>query len=164
MKTAAYSIILFVFLCIGFAGGRMYDSRSTSRHACHVSVDTLVIYDTILHEIPVPVEIRMADTVMVAVRDTVVLHDTSFIVLPMEQRVYRDNTYMAVVSGYRPSLDTICIYPRMQCITSVHTVSKPIRKRWGIGIHTGYGICVHGGNVSPAPYIGVGLSYNLIQF
>lgn len=32
--------------------------------------------------------------------------------LPREAKVYQDSTYRAVVSGYRPSLDTISIYQR----------------------------------------------------
>ena len=41
-------------------------------------------------------------------------------------------------------------------------VTKP--KRWGIGLQAGYGVSLHNGEVFPAPYIGVGLSYSIINW
>ena len=36
---------------------------------------------------------------------------------------------------------------------------RSLRKSFGLGIHIGYGININGNSISPAPYIGVGLSY-----
>ena len=66
------------------------------------------------------------------------------------------------VSG-RPQLDSIQIYQRTEFITKeIKTVTKP--KRWGLGLQAGYGIALHKGQIHPAPYIGVGLSYSLINW
>ena len=67
------------------------------------------------------------------------------------------------VSGYRPQLDSIHIYHRTEYITKeIKMVTKP--KRWGLGLQAGYGIALHKGQIHPAPYIGVGLSYSLINW
>ena len=91
------------------------------------------------------------------------LHDTILVYLPIEQRQYGDPRYTAWVSGYRPQLDSILIYQRTEYITKeIKTVTKP--KRWGIGLQAGYGVSLHKGQVFPAPYIGVGLSYSIINW
>ena len=66
------------------------------------------------------------------------------------------------VSG-RPQLDSIQIYQRTEFITKeIKTVTKP--KRWGLGLQAGYGVSLHNGQVFPAPYVGVGLSYSIINW
>ena len=83
--------------------------------------------------------------------------------LPIEQRQYLDPRYTAWVSGYRPQLDSIQIYQRTEYITKEITpIQKP--KRWGIGLQAGYGVTLHNNQVFPAPYIGVGLNWNFLQF
>ena len=64
------------------------------RRTCHVpdpepvvQVDTLRIRDTLLVEKPVPVEVRVVDTMLVAVTDTVHLNDTVYLTLPRETKV-----------------------------------------------------------------------------
>ena len=66
------------------------------------------------------------------------------------------------VSG-RPQLDSIQIYQQREYITQEVKVSiKP--KRWGIGLQAGYGVSLHNGQIQPSPYIGVGVSWNFLQF
>lgn len=102
-------------------------------------VDTLLIYDTTELVRPVYMRERVLDTVYVAVSDTVTLHDTTFIRLPREEKVYSDSTYYAVVSGYRPSLDTLRIFAPATYITRTQIERAP---RWSIGIATGPGVLV----------------------
>lgn len=84
--------------------------------------------------------------------------DSVTVQIPITQRVYETDRYRAVVSGYQPSLDDLLIYQPSQV---VRIKDKP--KRWGIGVQVGYGMTVKG---TPhfAPYIGVGVSYNLFTF
>ncbi len=163
MKCLKYAMILLVSVCAGFICGVKYSVEFHGREL-NVKADTLIVHDTVLYERPVPMEIRTVDTLMIAVVDTVVLYDTSYVMLPMQQRVYCDSTYRALVSGYKPALDTISVYPLRQYITTVRTVSVPSRKRWGIGVHAGYGIYMKNNAVNHAPYVGIGLSYNFISF
>ena len=126
-------------------------------------VDTLFIYDTIFVEKPVIKKVETIDTLLlpVPIIDTLMLHDTVLVHLPIEQRQYSDPRYTAWVSGYRPQLDSIQIYQQTQYITKEVKVAT---KRWGLGLQAGYGVSLHNGQVFPAPYIGVGLNWNFLQF
>ena len=109
--------------------------------------------------------VPIIDTLLlpVPITDTLMLHDTVLVHLPIEQRQYSDPRYTAWVSGYRPQLDSIQIYQRREYITQEVKVSiKP--KRWGIGLQAGYGVSLHNGQIQPSPYIGVGVSWNFLQF
>ena len=139
------------------------------RRACHVpapekivQTDTLRVRDTILIEQPVPVEVRVTDTMLVAVTDTVTVSDTVYLSLPRETKVYGNSTYTAQVSGYRPELDWVKVYPQTVYVTK-NVITKDI-SRWGIGLQAGYGAYVAGEQVRLAPYVGVGVSWAILQF
>lgn len=91
--------------------------------------------------------------------------DSVAVEIPITQKVYEDSLYRAYVSGYRPSLDSLIIFPRhdITTVTNGYTYPKSRQKRWGIGIHVGYGMTM---SRTPqfTPYIGFGISYNLITF
>lgn len=127
-----------------------------------VQVDTLRIRDTVLVERPVPVEVRVVDTMLVAVADTIRLSDTVYLRLPREIKRYEDSLFRAQVSGYRPALDWIEVYPQTVLVTEKVT-NKDI-KRWGIGLQAGYGAYVAAGQVRLAPYVGVGISYDILRW
>lgn len=85
--------------------------------------------------------------------------DSAEVVIPITQKRYSDTTYTAWVSGFRPALDSIHVHPRREVVTVTNTVrGKP--KRWGVGVHAGYGVTPHG----LQPYIGVGLNYSILDF
>lgn len=83
-------------------------------------------------------------------------HDSMAIVIPITQKKYEDSTYTAWVSGYHPQLDSISVYPTHEVIT----ITKTKQRRWGIGVQAGYGVTSKG----IAPYIGIGVQYNLLGF
>ena len=127
-------------------------------------VDTLFVYDTVKITEPVIVDRVIKDTMFVEVptEDIVVVHDTTYVQLPREYVTYKDSMYRAVVSGYIPRLEEIEIYPKKEIITiqteKVITVPKPTR--FGIGVQAGYGVTPKGFQ----PYVGVGISYNILAF
>lgn len=127
-----------------------------------VQTDTLRIRDTLLVERPVPVEVRVVDTMLVAVADTVTVNDTVYLSLPRETKLYGDSNYTAQVSGFRPSLDWIKVYPQTVYLTKI--VKTQDVKRWGIGLQVGYGAYVAGGQVRLAPYLGAGFSYDIVSW
>lgn len=129
---------------------------------CIVQVDTLRICDTLRIEKPVPVEVRVVDTMLVAVADTIRLSDTVYLRLPREIKQYEDSLYRAQVSGYRPALDWIEVYPQTVYLTKV--VKTQDIKRWGVGLQAGYGAYVAAGQVRLAPYLGVGISYDIMSW
>jgi len=116
--------------------------------------DTIYHTDTITKYYPKPKIVRVTDTLYV--RDTLLIR---------EQKTYSDSLYAAWISGYDASLDSIKVFPKKETITN--TVFKEVttketfkRKPWGIGIQIGCGIAYP----KPSPYIGIGISYNIINW
>lgn len=111
-------------------------------------VNTVVQIETLLISPP------MAPLVVFGLTDTMRIGDT---VVHREQAYYEDSLYRAWVSGYRPRLDSLMIFPKTvyQTVTNdiYHTIT-PKKKRWGLGLQVGYG---YPGGL----YLGVGMSYNL---
>lgn len=120
--------------------------------------DTIILRDTITAYKPVPFNVYVVDTMWVPV--TVHEHDTVWAQLPREAKVYQDSTYRAVVSGFRPSLDTISVYQRTKVVTVTNNVRIP-PPRWSWGVQAGLGVNA-GGTVTP--YLGVGIQYRLGDF
>ena len=157
--------ILLLFNIVNAIGYFVNEHRNAHPGEIKVKVDTLFVYDTIFIEKPVIKKVEIIDTLRlpVPITDTLMLHDTVFVHLPIEQRQYSDPRYTAWVSGYRPQLDSIQIYQRSEYITKeVNAITKS--KRWGIGLQAGYGVALHNGQLFPAPYIGVGLSYSIFSW
>ncbi len=120
--------------------------------------DTIIVRDTITAYKPVPFNVYVVDTMWVPV--TVSKTDTVWAQLPRTAKVYQDSTYRAVVSGFRPSLDTISVYQRTKVITVTNNVRIP-PPRWSWGVQAGLGVNATG---SLTPYIGVGIQYRLGDF
>ena len=100
---------------------------------------------------------RLAPLLFFRLTDTMRIGDT---VVYREQAYYEDSLYRAWVSGYRPKLDSLMIFPRTvyRTVTNdiYHTIT-PKKKRWGLGLQAGYGY-------PSGIYAGVGISYNLFQW
>ena len=133
-------------------------------------IDTLIIRDTATHYVPQYVYKHTSDTIRVPVPvpgpEPEPERDTIFVSLPKETRVYEDARYRAEVSGYQPSLDRIDIYTQTQIVTKDVTQVVKQKTRWGLGISAGYGVAINTAEQAfkPAPYIGVGIHYNLISW
>ena len=159
MKRLLYYLLV---LALGIFAGEWLAWRQFNgqKRPVKPQADTLVIRDTFVAEKPVYLTRKVVDTVYFPA-DTVRVRDTLYIPLPIEQKVYGDTRYRAVVSGIRPSLDTISIYQSTTIINRVREVS--LRPRWSIGLQAGVGITIDGG-IRATPYFGAGVQYNLIQF
>lgn len=131
-KTATFIlrvVILATLLVVAF-----YHGRRTAPPAIVERCDTLCYFDTIKKLTPVYITKRVRDTILVPVpADTVTLHDSIFFALPREERVYADSSYYAVVSGFRPSLDTLIIHQPAMIITRTEA-AEPSRLSLGLTI------------------------------
>lgn len=114
-------------------------------------VKTIVKVDTLLISPP------MAPLLVFQLIDTIRIGDT---VVYREQAYYEDSLYRAWVSGYRPRLDSLMVFPKTvyQTVTNdiYHTIT-PKKKRWGLGLQVGYGY-------PSGIYAGIGVSYNLFKW
>lgn len=157
--------VLLLFNIVNAIGYFVNEHRNSHSSEMKVKVDTLFVYDTIFVEKPVIKKVEIIDTLLlpVPITDTLMLHDTVLIHLPIEQHQYGDHRYTAWVSGYRPQLDSIRIYQRTEFITKeVKPITKP--KRWGIGLQAGYGASISNKQIQATPYIGIGISYNILTW
>lgn len=121
-----------------------------------VVTDTITISNTIKEPVHDTI-VKLKDRI---VKVETTNHDTVEVFLPIEQKVYKDSFYTAYVSGNNVKLDSISVETMIveKVIEKTQVVKeKAKRKPWGIGIQGGYGI-------NKEPYIGIGLSYNLINF
>lgn len=121
-----------------------------------VKTDTTIIVDTMYYSKPIPKIIRIKDTIYIPM-DSVTQEGDS-IVLPREEKVYEDSTYKAVISGFKPSLDTITVFPRTIYITKEKTleIEKKTHFNHGIQLGVGWGFI----NKKPDIFLGYGFQYN----
>lgn len=93
----------------------------------------------------------------------VIAGDTIYVPVPILRHLFTDDTtYRAEISGYNVTLDKMEVFRRTvdRTVTIERTITPP-PKRWGLGIQAGYGINTSG---QVRPYIGIGISYNLLRF
>lgn len=126
--------------------------------------DTIIFRDTIRIEKPIEKELRVTDTLYVSVTDTIVKNDTTYVYLVKTEKVYADSTYRLQVSGYKPTLDWIEVYPVHITVFEKETKVITENNKWGLGLTLGYGISTYSKQVILSPYIGLGISYNFIRW
>ena len=136
----ATAIFLALLTCTWFSG--YHKGRKSVK--CPVIEKTDTIYRTDTHFVEKPVEVikwkEKEDTVYVAVRDTIVRNDTTYVVLPREHKVYEDSTHKAEISGMEPRLEWIQVNQRTVTITN--TIQD--KRRWTFGVTAGPGIIWNG--------------------
>ena len=158
-----FIISAVVLLLIGLA----FTQRRPYVPEHHIVRDT--IFDTITFRRPIPVDSVVIRYVTVNLpiesdssnTDTTTVPDSIKTIIPITQKEYKNSLYHAWVSGYMPSLDSI----HVRSIIQKETIYKPTKpKRWGIGLQLGGGFTFHNGRYYPAPYIGIGIHYNIFSW
>lgn len=126
-------------------------------------VDTLFIFDTITQYEPILEERVGLEKVTIPAADTLWSHDTLYVILEKEQVVWQDSLSKVYASGILPQIDSVQHFVTEKVVTRelIQVVKKPCR--WGVGVHAGYGIQL-GDQIRTAPYIGIGVSYNLLTW
>ena len=185
MTTAAHRTLTAVLAVLSLAlTAALILSRHTSKRQqqpeVHTVTDTLIIRDTVHIALPTPQTTDTVGTVTIPVHpdmrtgtirtDTLRITDTIYIRLPIEQRYYTGPHYEAWISGHRPRLDSLRIRTETLRLTTATTVSHTATAarqsktgQWGIGIHLGYGMTI-APQPQLRPYIGIGISYNILTF
>lgn len=166
---------VFLGLCTGFFSAKaIYDQPIEES----ITRDTVIVYDTIPHYYPKPVDsavVRYVTKVLPVRPDTHHFADVSnmidgnsvssvsnsvtdsvAVVVPITSKHYSCKDYDAWVSGYEPSLDSIKVYQRTEYITERVTISKPPNK-WELDAMAGIDYDVTSQHYSP--YAGGELLY-----
>ena len=130
LKTCSVAIVLLlVGMVIGWLCRPVNDDDTIL-----VQRDTILVRDTLVIDKPAEVKTEyVAERILVEVRDTLWLHDTLFVQLPMQKKFYKEDTYYAEVSGYNPNLDYLEIYQRTITITKTET-PKEKRNHLAVGM------------------------------
>jgi hypothetical protein len=146
-------------LWLSFQAGRLCRIPSPQTNA-EPKTDTLYIRDTFVRYTPVYVTRRVVDSVIVpvTVRDTVVGRDTIYVKLERQQVEWRDSLCTVYASGIRPSVDSVAHYVAERIVTVPVEVRR--RDHWGLGLQAGAGF----GKGGVTPYVGVGVSWNLLSW
>lgn len=164
-RTIAIAFTLAVaalLLALGWAGGSRWPFAALrGPETAAISRDTVVRVErdtTYLTKDSIIYVTRYAHTT-----DTVTLydlrHDTVTVQVPIEHK--REHYADADVwyHGFRAGIDSLAVYP-LNTVVTVTEVRREKASRWGLGVQVGYGVTTQAG---PVPYIGVGLSYNLLH-
>ena len=152
-----------VAVLIGFLIGQKHPQKSPVE-PIKEKVDTLLIFDTITLTKPVFVEKIQLDSVYMPVTDTLWKHDTLFVYLEREQIQWQDSLCRVYASGINPQVDSVTHFVQETIITREISVPVKVKSRWGLGIQVGYGAGVNGKQVYLTPYVGVGISYNILSW
>lgn len=140
MKTENIIILSVCLLIVGIVAG-WFIRKGVAEHNANetvVRLDTLVVRDTVRVRYPEYVERMVTDTMLVAMTDTVRVSDTVYVRLPRERKVYADTNFTAWVSGFRPRLDSIEVYPVTRYVT--RTV-YPTKKRSSMSVESSASWC-----------------------
>lgn len=151
-------ILIIALLAGAFAAGILAGRGRNTPDIVEIR-DTLTFRDTLFIDRPVPVYVSQirTDTVRLALVDsshTTLTRDSATVAVPITRKVYEDSTYRAVISGYKPNLDSLWVYNTIREITVTRTVKTPPR-HWGFAVTAGPSLLVTpGGSVK----CGIGLT------
>lgn len=160
-KLLIYIIIIILILSnlfFIFKYNNIYNNNKNNIDTVEVvRVDTFIKKDTVTKWYPKPVKVEVKDTIFI--HSDSIQQSGDSILLPREEKTYTDDsTYNVRISGFKPKLDEISVYPRTIYITKEKTleIEKKQRFTWGIQGGFGYGLI----NRKPDFFIGVGGQYN----
>ena len=162
MKPGTYILIgvgLAVAVLVGFLVGQKCP-RNGGGETPTIKVDTLVIRDTFKVTEPIYVTKRAVDSIPYTVTDTLRLRDTLYVILAREQIRWEDSLSVVYASGVMPQVDSVIHYTESLIITKEIPVIQVKKTRWGLGVQAGVGA----GKGGLTPYVGVGVSYNILSW
>lgn len=152
-------LCVILLILVGILIGRKYRQK-TPLEPTETKVDTLVIRDTIMQYKPIFVDKIKVDSVLVPVKDTIVIRDSVYIYMDREKITWRDSLCEVYASGVMASVDSVKHFQEYKYITIETKVPVKVRSRWGLGVQAGMGA----GKNGLTPYVGVGVSYNLLAW
>lgn len=125
-------------------------------------VDTLLIRDTITSEKPIYLTRTRVDSIPYPVTDTMWKTDTIW--LEREQVVWQDSLSRVYASGVSVEIDSVSHFLTTTLVVEKRDVLVKVKPRWSIGVQAGYGAHFSNGQVLSAPYVGVGVQYNIFSW
>lgn len=170
---AIFVFFVAILLALRLSNCKRGEDRTDIKESVESQIthDTIVVRepvtfsDTIVRYVSIPLPIYnhdekiMHDTIAVVSTDTIRINGDTM-QLPITQKVYRDTNYIAYVSGWHPSLDSIAVINQTITNTITRTEYKK-RSRWNVGIVAGYGYGIQYHHFEP--FAGVAVTYNIFR-
>lgn len=125
-----------------------------------IKVDTLIVRDTIMQYKPIFTDKIKVDSVLIPVKDTIVIRDSVYIYMDREKITWRDSLCEVYASGIMPQVDSVRHFREYQYVMIETAIPVKDKSNWGLGINAGYGV----GQGGLTPYIGIGVSYNIFSW
>lgn len=174
LKILVWWLLPAVLVAASFLAGS-HHGRVMASSEIEVQRDTITKIISVYKDFPEPAKTALTgyisvpsykfitDTVLAVESREITVHDTTVVYLPRERKYYEENDgrLRLWVSGYEPRLDRWELDEQQTTITQ--TIAER-RSRWSLGLTAGYGAALSDGTVRMSPYIGIGVSYALIQF
>ena len=120
----------------------------------------MTVRDTVTVREPVYLTRWKTDSVRVPVADTVRVHDTLWVVLERERVTWEDSLARVYASGVKVSVHSVTHFREKLVITKEIPVRVKDPSRWGLGLQAGATVTPDG----VRPYVGVGVSYNVLRW
>lgn len=158
-----FFLLVSVLVLVSFLIGQKRGSKRAIKGEGE-KLDTLYIRDTIVQYEPILEERIVLQKELIPVRDTLWKTDTLYMMVEREQVVWQDSLSKVYASGILPQIDSVYHYTRERVVTRTEYVSVKEIRRWGLGLHAGYGIGLANGGIVAQPYIGIGVSYNFLNW
>ena len=119
-EVLVYISILFIGFMVGYCSRPKADTivkTEVKTDTLRIVTPTEVRVDTFYRSVPVSVPVKQdPDTVLLTRTDSILVY------LPFERKVYEDNTYRAVISGYKPVLEEFNVYARETTVYKEKTI------------------------------------------
>ena len=149
MKHVIYIIIIIILVILNLY---QYNKNDIVKINTVEVRDTVVIRDTIKFDNPTLIYVKTEpDTLYIESIDSVVTIDK-------ETKLYKDSLYELQLSGIRPNLDYINVYPKTTYITTEKVSYVKDKRRFTHGIQAGVGFGIV--NKKPDVFIGYGVQIN----
>lgn len=112
-----YIIVIIVLVALLFSSKRQI--KVVENRVTDTIYETIV--DTVIDEMPKYITKEVIDTIYIPINDKHGMH------LPIEQRYYHNESmYDIWVSGYKPTIDSIKVYQKVEYKTITNSVTKKI--------------------------------------
>ena len=149
MKHVIYIIIIIILVILNLY---QYNKNDIVKINTVEVRDTVVIRDTIKFDKPKLIYVKTEpDKLYIESIDSVVTIDK-------ETKLYKDSLYELQLSGIRPNLDYINVYPKTTYITTEKVSYVKDKRRFTHGIQAGVGFGIV--NKKPDVFIGYGVQIN----
>ena len=158
-KVMTILCVILLMFSIGILIGQK-NRQKTPIEPPETKVDTLVIRDTIMQYNPIFVNKIKVDSVLIPIKDTIVIRDSVYIYMDREKITWRDSLCEVYASGIMPQVDSVRHFTKYKYITIETQVPVKVKSHWGLGVNAGYGV----GQGGLTPYIGIGVSYNILSW